>query len=114
MVRHNEELYRELVRIRMELQDIRKLLTQKNPPVFLTESEEVDMLKTLPDFLRKTYILVVKEGEASAVDISILTGRCRALESNYLNQLVRLGYLEGFRVHHEVRFMPTKRGDKHD
>jgi trehalose-6-phosphatase len=36
---------------------------------------------------------VASKGEPTATEVSCLTGRCRSIESNYLNQLVRIGWL---------------------
>jgi DNA-binding IclR family transcriptional regulator len=47
----------------------------------------------LPDNLRKTYLVVASKGECSATEVSNLTGRSRAIESSYLNQLTRMGWL---------------------
>lgn len=55
----------------------------------IVESE----LMSLPDHLRRTYMFVASKEECDAIVASNLTGRCRALESNYLNQLVRMGWL---------------------
>jgi hypothetical protein len=61
-----------------------------NPqPLHISESD----LFSLPDNLRKTYLIVASEGECNATQVSDLTGRSRAIESSYLNQLVRMGCL---------------------
>jgi hypothetical protein len=69
----------------------------------ISESE----LFSLPDNLRKTYLIVASKGECNATEVSNLTGRSRAIESSYLNQLTRMGWLTkrrnsktlNFRVH---------------
>lgn len=54
----------------------------------------VEALLTLPDHLRKTAMAVGEVGSATAEQIATQTGRTRAAESDYLNQLVKMGYLE--------------------
>jgi uncharacterized membrane protein len=48
----------------------------------------------LPDHLRYTIKAVMEKGNISAEEVSKITERSRSLESAYLNQLVRLGYIE--------------------
>jgi hypothetical protein len=69
------------------------LSNQSAEPVHIPESE----LLSLPDNLRKTYLIAASEGECNATQASILTGRSRAIESSYLNQLVRMGWLAKYR-----------------
>jgi len=49
---------------------------------------------------------VAAKGECDAVQVSNLTGRCRAIESNYLNQLSRMGWLKKRRISKAVHFRP--------
>ena len=85
-----DRLMQEMMQIRYRLDDIEAALTKWHPrPLEIPESE----LLSLPDHLRKTYITVMSRGECNATEVSILTGRCRAMESNYLNQLTRMGWL---------------------
>jgi hypothetical protein len=63
-------------------------------------------LISLPDHLRKTFVIVASKGECDAVQVSNLTGRCRAIESNYLNQLSRMGWLNKRRISKAVHFRP--------
>jgi len=51
----------------------------------------------LPDHLRYTVKAVMEKGEISADEVSKITNRSRSLESAYLNQLLRLGYIEKHR-----------------
>lgn len=76
--------------IHFRLDDLEKHLVRWSPqPLEISESK----LISLPDNLRKTYMFVASKGECNATQASNLTGRCRALESNYLNQLSRMGWL---------------------
>ena len=65
---------------------------------------DVMTLLSLPDHLRKTATAVCKLGKATADEVADETGRTRAMESAYLNQLVRMGYLKKERVGRKVYF----------
>ncbi len=54
-------------------------------------------LFSLPDHLRKTAIGLMEIRQGSASDVSKSTGRARAVESGYLNQLERQGLVRSFR-----------------
>jgi len=85
-----DRIFEELVNVRQRLDDIERAISNWNPqPLSVGESE----LFSLPDNLRKTYLIVASKGECSATEVSGLTGRTRAIESSYLNQLVRMGWL---------------------
>jgi len=76
--------------IRQRLDEIENMFSKWHPqPLNISESK----LLSLPDNLRKTYLVVASKGECSATQVSNLTGRSRAIESSYLNQLVRMGWL---------------------
>ncbi len=68
---------------------------------------DVMTLLDLPDHLRKTASIVCDRGRATAREVSDRTQRSRAVESGYLNQLVRMGYLKkdrgGRRVYFSVK-----------
>jgi len=65
---------------------------------------DVDALLTLPDHLRKTAMAVGELGSSTADEIANQTGRTRAAESDYLNQLVKMGYLKKERKGRTVFF----------
>jgi trehalose-phosphatase len=101
-----ERILRELHEIRYRLDDIEKSISSWKPePVEIRESE----LLSLPDHLRKSYLTAASQGECNATQVSNLTGRCRAIESNYLNQLARTGWLTKRRDSKEIRFLPVPR-----
>ena len=83
------QIFGEIRLLRVEQEDLRKLFQSTKEPVAVPK----DALFSLPDHLRKTYLALAKQGEADATQISILTGRVRPVESNYLNQLKRLGWV---------------------
>jgi hypothetical protein len=61
-------------------------------------------LLSLPDHLRKTAIIVCQLGEANAAEVAARSGRARAAESDYLNQLARMGIFEKRRKGRESYF----------
>jgi len=67
---------------------------------------DVMTLLSFPDHLRKSAMTIIKLGKAMAEDVAKETGRARAIESAYLNQLVRMGFVkkarEGRRVYFSV------------
>jgi len=96
-----DRIFQELQQIRYRLDDIEAVLSRWNPqPLEISESE----LFSLPDHLRKTYMTVASKGECNATEASNLTGRCRAMESNYLNQLARMGWLTKHKYSKTRRF----------
>lgn len=103
MVRRSilDKIFREMKSMRYRLDDIEKNFSAWNPqPSDVSETE----LLSLPDHLRKTYVTVANRGECDATVVSNLTGRCRAVESNYLNQLARMGRLSKRRISRTILF----------
>jgi hypothetical protein len=101
-----DRLFEELSNIRHRLDDIERMFSaQRSQPVNISES----VLLSLPDHLRKTYLIVASEGECSATQVSDLSGRCRAIESNYLNQLVRMEWLTKRRSSKTLQFHAVQR-----
>jgi len=88
-----------------------------NPPSVPNNSEagsisssDVIVLLSLPDHLRKTIIALHRKGEATATEIAEETGRARAVESGYLNQLHTMRYVKKRRRGRTVYFSPTTIG----
>jgi hypothetical protein len=105
MVRRSvlDRIFQEMMNIRYRLDDIEKNFSNWNPqPLEISDAE----LLLLPDHLRRTYLTVASRGECDATVVSNLTGRCRAVESNYLNQLARMGWLNKRRVSKTINFRP--------
>ena len=109
MVRRSilDQIFKEMLTVRQRLDKIENNFSNWNPqPLHVPESSIV----SLPDHLRKTFVIVANKGECDAVQVSNHTGRSRAIESNYLNQLMRMGWLNKRRISKEVHFRPiTKR-----
>jgi hypothetical protein len=96
-----DRILEELRQIRYRLDDIENAISKWNPlPLEIPESE----LFSLPDHLRKTYMAVASKGECNATEVANLTGRCRSIESSYLNQLARSGWLAKRRDSKSIRF----------
>jgi hypothetical protein len=106
MVRRSvlDKIFREMINIRYRLDDIEKSVSNWSPqPLEVPDTE----LLQLPDHLRRTYLTVASRGECPAEVVSNLTGRSRAVESNYLNQLARMGWLSKRRVSKTLYFRPV-------
>jgi len=76
-------------------------MSRARKPVKQTEKEKVKLepldvatLLLLPDYLRKTAMVMLELEEATASEVAERTERARAVESGYLNQLERMGFLE--------------------
>ena len=98
-----DQIFKEMMSIRYRLDDIEKSFSNWNPqPLEVADTE----LLQLPDHLRRSYLTVASRGECDATVVSNLTGRCRAVESNYLNQLARMGWLNKRRSSKTINFRP--------
>ena len=86
---------------------VRKLL-RVVPPADKVRYQALDAmtLLSLPDHLRSTAMALHRLGEATAEEVARATGRARAVESGYLNQLVRMGYVKKRRRGRRVLFSP--------
>ena len=65
---------------------------------------DVEILLDLPDHLRETALNLGKLGSGTADQVAAQTGRTRAAESDYLNQLVKMGHLKKERRELFVKF----------
>jgi hypothetical protein len=65
---------------------------------------DVTTLLSLPDHLRKSALALSSLGEGTATHLSKETGRVRAVESDYLNQLVSMGLIKKKRKGRNVYF----------
>jgi predicted HTH transcriptional regulator len=65
---------------------------------------DVAALLSLEDHLRKTAMVVSESGSVTAKEVAEKTGRTRAAESDYLNQLVKRRYLTKKRKGRTVYF----------
>jgi hypothetical protein len=81
-----------------------KKMPSGEPPSLQGLALTPSTLLSLPDHLRKTAIIVCQLGEANATEVAARSGRARAAESDYLNQLARMGILEKRRKGRELYF----------
>jgi hypothetical protein len=97
-------LYTKINEIQTEIKQLLQILTT---PTKLSQNERLILLR-LPTHLIKTYFTLQNFGEATATDVSKQTGKARAIESNYLNQLVMMGFCLKWRNHRKVIFLCGK------
>ena len=100
-----EKLYEKLQQIDEKLDR----LLQEDTPRNIIDSDILDSLDvmtllSLPDHLRMSASTLFELGKATADEVSNVTNKERAVESNYLNQLVRMGHVEKFREGRKVYF----------
>lgn len=115
-----EELYQDFRSIKDYLEEIlslqRKILQKLEGKKTESASQDTELdawiLLRLPDHLRKTMMALAKLVEARADEVAKMTGRARAIESGYLNQLVRMGYVKKVRRGHQIYFS-VEEGYKH-
>jgi len=77
------------------------------PDLHKLDKEKLIRLMELPNHLRETMLAVIALGEATATDVSEQTGKSRSSESDYLNQLERMGYLKRRYSTRKIYFSPT-------
>ena len=65
---------------------------------------DIMSLLQLPENLRCTALTLYELGEATAEDIAEITNKQRAVESAYLNDLAKMGYIQKKRVGRMVHF----------
>ncbi|UCE95968.1 MAG: transcriptional regulator [Candidatus Bathyarchaeota archaeon] len=85
-----KRIEKKLETIENEIREIRHYMIEGN-------MVDVNTLIPLPDHLRKTAMGLIKVGKGTASDVSRYTKRARAVESGYLNQLERQGFVKSFR-----------------
>ncbi len=114
-----EPLQKELKEISSKLDRIVELLEaiRKGLPLTYRKVAEVEdalstgiidavTLLSVPDHLRRTLVALAKlGGEATSEEVANSTGRARAVESAYLNQLATLGYVIKERRGRKVYFI---------
>jgi len=74
-----------------------------------SDRNEVSLLLSLPDHLRMTMEVVKELGRVTSEHVAQRTLRAKSLESSYLNQLTRLGYLKKQRVSRKIFFSLCER-----
>jgi predicted transcriptional regulator len=91
-----------LLHIKQQLDTLQSQQSRPEPNDY--EGLDVMLLLSLPDHLRKTAMILIKHGEATAGDVAKESGRARAVESGYLNQLLVMGHVKKHRKGRQVYF----------
>lgn len=94
-----KEIKEKLVEIDEKLQRVLELQLMVNRSPVVSSS-----ISSLSQHLKKTATTIAAMGEATAEQVSTRTGRTRAAESDYLNQLASRGFLRKERKGKEVFF----------
>ncbi|AEH61574.1 conserved hypothetical protein [Methanosalsum zhilinae DSM 4017] len=100
-----EMILKNLTEMNEKLDKLIQLKTDINEK---SNSEKVSLdvmtLISLPDHLRTTAATLFELGTATADSVAEVTQKERAVESNYLNQLVRMGHVRKQRTGRKVYF----------
>ena len=92
----------------LELKEIKKRLSEidRKLDAVLTMNSRIrsQTISSLPDHLKKTAVAIANLGEATAERVAKKTGRVRAAESDYLNQLASRGLVKKERKGKEIFF----------
>ena len=73
-----------------------------------TSTISIDNLLSLPSSLQRTMMAIQELKEGTANEVAEVTERSRSVETIYLNQLARMGYLTRQRRGHRVYFKLLK------
>ena len=106
-----DNIYRKLKLIENKLDQLIQKKTTSDIDPSMLDSLDVMTLLSLPDHLRTSAFTLFELKEATADEVSKVTNKERAVESNYLNQLVRMGYVEKFRTGRKVYFRINEKSD---
>ena len=70
------------------------------------ETEKIMSILGLPEHLKRTIKALYKlDGKGTATDVSKWTGKTRAVESGYLNQLVTMKLVRKERINKHITFI---------
>jgi predicted transcriptional regulator len=101
----NDALLDRIKRLEERLDVVEKTLQLRDLPTTSTSISlsQKDLL-ALPSSLQKTMLAIQELQEATSTGVSQETGRARSVETIYLNQLARLGYLNKERKGRKIFF----------
>ncbi|WP_407354794.1 winged helix-turn-helix domain-containing protein [Methanolobus sp. WCC5] len=104
-----EEIVNNLKEINAKLDRVIAKMEQRDDQIskktqIMADSLDVMTLLSLPDHLRTTATTLFEIGPATADEIANMTNKERAVESNYLNQLVRMEHVTKYREGRKVYF----------
>jgi predicted transcriptional regulator len=95
--------------IEQRLSVLEKILVRKNNnPTLTTTSISIDDLLSLTDSLQKSMLAIQDLEDATTTEIAEKTGRSRSVETIYMNQLARLGYVNKERRGRKIFFSILK------
>jgi hypothetical protein len=106
----NEDVSERLKQIEERLGTLERLVA-KGPhgtSKVSTTTISMDQLLSLPSSLQRTMVAIQELKEADASGVAEVTERSRSVETIYLNQLARIGYLSRERRGHKVFFKILK------
>ncbi|UCD95875.1 MAG: hypothetical protein JSV35_05045 [Candidatus Bathyarchaeota archaeon] len=99
-----------LLELKLQLSNIEKKLDEvldlQKKQLLRTRSFIPTTIASLPEHLKRTATIIAAVGDSTAEQIAEKTGRARAAESDYLNQLADRGLLIKERVGRAVHFKP--------
>ncbi len=99
-----------ILEIKLQLSAIEKKLDEvlelQRKQLLRIRSFTPTTIASLPEHLKRTATMVASMGDSTAEQIAEKTGRARAAESDYLNQLADRGLLKKERVGRAVHFKP--------
>jgi hypothetical protein len=104
---HKKPLEKRLKDIENRLERLETVLSSSEKQTSVRSLDIKDLLE-VPDSLRKTVLAIAELKEATANTTALKTGRTRSLETIYLNQLVRMGYLSRLRKGRKIYFKPLR------
>jgi len=99
------EIEKRLERLEKVVHKIESRYPTEERPLPLSIKDLLD----LPDSLRRTMMVVSDLKEATAEECSSKSGRTRSVETIYLNQLVRMGYMTRVRKGRKIYFRPREK-----
>ena len=79
----------------------------KKPDLNKLGKKQLIRLIELPNHLKESMLAVIALGEVTATEVAKETGKSRASESDHLNQLERIGYLNRRYSARKVYFSPA-------
>jgi hypothetical protein len=106
----SEDVAERLKRIEERLDVIERLVAKEPPRTSKasTTTISMDQLLSLPSSLQRTMVAIQELKEGTASGVAEVTERSRSVETIYLNQLARIGYLSRERRGHKVFFKILK------
>lgn len=97
------QIYSKLDEIGNKLDNL-TLANKPNVDEYEDVAPDIMSLLQLPDNLRQTALTLYKLGEATAEEVADITTKQRAVESAYLNDLTKMGYIHKKRVGRMIHF----------